>query len=295
MYCAFQHPHSDQVIESEASIKRLNTVKSQVSRVVKRNVSRELRRSTSRMLRSALGGGFLGRTASQIVRTSTRDNDFVKGYSDEEKQQAILNAYVQVAHLFEEKQQTAPVASPAVSKRSSGGSRRISSKISDFEAQLQRFPLKESYDQEILARMLAELATADGDISPEEEDFLNSFLPPSLGSIDTYLNSEPLSPIECEEVSQKAKITMLMVCMALSIIDLDLNPDEESMINEYADMLGIAGKKADGAWQKAKYYILESHIDTETPRPEVFDIGAKIGLSQDDSLRCQIQLKKRQA
>lgn len=292
MYCAFQHPNSDQVIESEASIKRLKTVKSQVTRAVKRNVSRELRRSTSRMLRSALGGGFLGRTASQIVRTSTRDNEFVKGYSDEEKQEAILTAYQQVAHLFQEKQ-AAPVASPIETKRSSGGSRRVSSKISDFEAQLQRFPLKESYDQEILARMLAELATADGDISPEEEDFLNSFLPPSLGSIDTYLNSDPLSPVECEEVSQKAKITSLMVCMALSIIDLDLNPDEESMINEYADMLGIAGKKADGAWKKAKYYILESHIDAETPRPEVFDIGAKIGLSQDDALRCQIQLKKR--
>lgn len=291
IYCQFQHPHSDQIIESEASVKRLNTLKSTATRAIKRNVSRELRRTTSRMLRSALGGGFLGRTASQIVRTSTRDNEFVKGFSDEEKQAAIVEAYKRVEHMFQQTESTntttneSSEAAPQVSVSSA--------RMTEFEAHLQRFQVKEKYDQEIMARMLAELATVDGDIASEEEEFLNSFLPAELGTIDSFLSMDPLSPIECEEVSAKAKITILMVCMALSIIDLELNPEEESLIGEYADMLGIAGKKTDGAWEKAKQYILESHIDVDTPRQELFEMGTKIGMSQDDALRCQIQMKKR--
>ncbi|MEM7371314.1 MAG: hypothetical protein AAF587_22050 [Bacteroidota bacterium] len=290
VYCTFQHPESDQVIESEASIKRINSFQSTATRAIKRNVSRELRRSTSRMLRSALGGGFLGRTASQIVRTSTRDNEFVKGFSNEEKQAAIVSAYKKIEHHLRQAQNT---PAPQVQEASSESSVSSAGPVSEFEAHLQRFPVKEKYDQEILARMLAELATADGDIASEEEEFLNSFLPSELGTIDTFLNMDPLSPIECEEVSQKAKITILMVCAALSIIDLDLNSDEESLINEYADMLGIGGKKAQGAWEKAKQFILESHIEADTPRSELFELGAKIGMSQDDALRAQIQLKKR--
>ena len=292
MFCTFQHPTQDRVIESEAPIRRSKSVQSQVTRTIKRNVSRELRRSTSRMLRSALGGGFLGRTASQIVRTSTRDNEFVKGYTQEEKQEAIVAAYQKVAHLLEESaaSQESPSPTSSISIKTKAPAKAATS---EFEAHLQRFPIKETYDQEILARMLAELASADGDIGEEEEEFLNSFLPPSLGTIDTFLNAEPLSPVECEEVSQKAKLSILMICKALSIIDLDADDSEQQLLSEFAEMMGISAKKAEAAYQKAQSYILESHIDTDTPRQEVFEIGEKIGLSQDEALRAQIQLKKR--
>ncbi|MDX2286873.1 MAG: hypothetical protein NW241_22095 [Bacteroidia bacterium] len=285
MYCEFAVPGSGEVIASSAPVRRSDSLQSQVSRVVSRNVNMEVRRTASRLLRQALGGGFVGRTASSILNTSMRGNQVMSGYTEEEKQAAVVEAYRRVANQLQPAQQA---------QRSSISIRPKQQQLSEFEQQLRDAPVTERFDQEILVRMLAELASSDGSISDEEREFLDSFIPPALGSIDQYLNGDPISPVECDEVSSKARPTIYLIAAALSVIDFSPRPAEQSLLMEFGEMFGLKDRTIEELNRTARYYVLEQAISPETPRQELFDLAQTIQLSQDDALRCQIQLKKRQ-
>ena len=286
MYVTFQVPSTGEYVEASAPIRRSNSIQSTVTRAVKRQASREIRRTTSRLLRQALGSGFLGRTARTIVNTSTRNTDLSRGYSEEEKRMAILDAFEQVADYFhfDERQENwrAPAVAPAAKA------------MGEFEQRLHKQPVENRYDQEVLARMLVELGQADGLLGEEERDFLESFLPPGLGGVEAFLTSPPLTTIECEEVSEKVKPTLYLIARALSLIDFDPDPREEDLLREYAHMLGLDAGEAEEADRVARHFVLEQSIDIHTDRDTLFRYAARLGMGEDEALRAQIQLKKRQ-
>ncbi|MEO1450379.1 MAG: hypothetical protein AAFV07_12680 [Bacteroidota bacterium] len=291
MFVEFEVPGTGEVIASRASLRRSNTVKSQITRTVTRNLSNQLRRSASRALRSALGSGFLGRTASSVLNTTTRQasRNFTQsqGYSQEDKEAAILAAFEKVSQHFDFDQQTGSWAAPQQAPPPA--------QLSEFEQLLQKQPITDRYDQEVLARVLIEVAEADGSIGDDERDFLNSFLPENLGGIHAFMGGDPLSGIEAEEANDKVKPAIFAIAVALSLTDFEVNPAERTLLDNFGTMLGLSPAAQADLNRIAQFYILEHAIDVDTPREELAEMAGKLGLSPDDALRCQIQMKKRQS
>lgn len=291
MFCEFQTPEG-QIIESQARIKRVKSIQSDVERNVKRIMVNQARRSASRFLRSALGGGMLGRTGSSVIRSMTQADNLGMKYSGEEKNAAVVDAFQRVAEHFQfdaqsnswvtSKATTAPVA-PKVKEED----------LSGFEQHFLKNPLNNNFEKEILARILVEIANADGNISQEEKDFLGSFIPPGVGNIGDLLLMDPVSPLECKELSEGAKESIYRTAWVLSLIDNDLDASEEGILMEYAELFGLSSQATNAAIKDAKVYVLENSIDIDIKREELFEIADQIGLSREDAEMSLIQLKKR--
>lgn len=278
MNCQFQPEGSSKIIESSASIRRQKSVKSQVTKTLTRGAKQQFRRTAVNMLRSIFGGGIVTRMASQTINTTTRNADIGAGYTDEEKQEAIVTAFKKVSNQFY--------------YDSAKGEWTAPKNLSGFEKQLQEFPVKEQYDKEILARLLAEMANADGDISGEEKDFLHSLIGDEFGSIDDLLEQE-LSEMECEEVESGVNESVYMLAWTMALIDNDLDAEEAKKLEEYGTMFGLDAQQIADSAQKARFYALEDIIKSGASKAELIKAGENIGVSRRDAERCLIQYKKR--
>jgi uncharacterized tellurite resistance protein B-like protein len=278
MICQFQPEGSDKVVESTVSIRRERTVKSQVTKTVRRNAINQFRRTAVGLLRSIFGGGVVTRVASQTITTTARNSDVGNGYTETEKQTAIVAAFKKVAKQFYYDSTKEVWTSPK--------------NLSGFEKQLQSNPVKERYDKEILARLLAEMANADGEITQEEKDFLHSIIGSEFGSIDDLLEQE-LSPMECEEVEDGINGTIYMLAWTMALIDNDLDGEEIQKLNEYGQMFGLDDAQIQDFSLKAKFYVLENVIKAGGSKEDLFKAAEGIRATRREAEKCLIQYKKR--
>ncbi|MGK0363308.1 MAG: putative tellurite resistance protein B-like protein [Saprospiraceae bacterium] len=316
IYCTFRTPSGD-IIESFGKLGRPNSIEGKVRKQLTRTATRSARRIATRSVRSVLGGGMFGRMGSQIVRSMVSTDNVGDGgvsYGSAEKQAGILAAFEKVADRFNldensgEWREAAPMptsAPPAGRKKIKIGHRAAKkepkySYSSDaaiagslFENQLKKAPVENGYDKEITARILTELANADGKISREERNFLGEIIPTEIGTINQLLERDPVSQIECEEVSEPVKETIFMLAWTVALSDFSIDREEVELLSEYAEMLGLSTDKQEDLIRAAKYNMLENVIDTSTVRAELFDLATKLELSNDAAERCLIDLKKR--
>ncbi len=289
MVCTFKTP-SGKIIESKASVRRHNDVQSQVQNRIKQMGTMQARMAVSRTLNQVLGGGILGRTASMVVRSATTVDALGIKYTESEKQDAVVEAFKKVEQFFEfdnnsnawreNKQQTISKGDP---------------NVSEFEKQLVHAPIKNRYDKEVLARLLVEVANADGTISAEEKAFMQDFLPSEFGSIDALLRKDPLSPVECSEVDYEVRKTIYMLAWINALVDYDLDREEKSMLLEFAQLFGFNDADTRETIRIAKYYLVENALAEDLTRNELFDLADRLELSHEEAERCQIRYKKRQS
>ena len=295
MLCEFQVPESDDTVESSASIRRENTVKSQASRIIKRNLTNQLRRSASRALRSALGGGMLGRTGTTIFNSVTREQarDFMQSFTDEEKQAAILEAFSKVSEYFHFDEQEYMWVKPIGGGMGDHSRKKKPEFLSEFELQLKNHPVSDPFEQEVLARLLVEVAAADGSISEDEKEFLQRMIPANFGTIDEIMVMDPLSDVECEEVSLKVRETIYMLAWVISLLDMELDVRERDLLMQYGDIFGFDTNTKMKVIMAAKHYALENVITPSVSREELFANADKIQLSQREAEKCLINMKRR--
>ncbi|MBK6622492.1 MAG: TerB family tellurite resistance protein [Saprospirales bacterium] len=165
--------------------------------------------------------------------------------------------------------------------------------MSAVEEQIGKSPLSTRFDREVLARILVELASADGEIESAEQEFLESVVGAEFGSINELMAMEPVSPVECEELNPGVRETIYLLAWVMSLVDLDVNPSERSILMEYAGMFGFSGQKTEEIIRKARLYLLESSIAADTSREELFSLADSLGVDRNDAERALIQLKKR--
>lgn len=305
IYCEFSTP-SGEIIVSEAPIRRVQSIKSQVERNVKRVVVNQARRTATRLLRSVLGGGMLGRTGSSILRTTTSSRNLNIRFTNEEKQAAVIEAFRKVQGQFPAEQvnpsfqtggsidnQDTGRKKISIKQKAAASKKQSSKELSALEQQIKKNPIRSNYDKEILARILVELANADGDISQEEQDLLQSYLPEHTRSVNDLLLMDPISPVECEEVSASSRSTIYTLAWVMTLVDFDLHPSEEGILMEYAEMFGFDEKEVEEIIKNAKTYVLEQAIDIYTRRDELFDLADQIKLDTREAERCLIRVKKR--
>lgn len=303
MLCEFQLPGSNKTIESQATIRRSTSIKAQATRIVKRNLTNQLRRGASRALRQALGGGMVGRTGTTIFNSVSRDQarEFTHGYNDEERQAAIMDAFLKVSEHFHFDEETASWVQPpaaglfaAASKSGSGSSARVTPTVkTEFEKQLETYPVRDAFEQEILSRILVEVANVDGEIGEDEKDFLEQFIGTGEEALNYLLVQEPLSEVECEEVHPKTRETIYMLAWVVSLIDMELDNAERNVLMEYGDMFGFDTATKVRLIMAAKHYALSNIITPSITREELFAYAKQIQLSTREAEKCLITMKRR--
>ncbi|MEL7122129.1 MAG: hypothetical protein AAFO07_21960 [Bacteroidota bacterium] len=309
MYCSFISPRG-QVIESEARLQRSNAMQDKIQRDLQRAVVRQTKRHASRLLRSALGGGVLGRTGSSIIRNLASEETLGIKFSQSEKEAAIVEAFTKVSDQFKWDQNAQQWVDPSTApntevdapiqfqrKVEERSKLKISRKpkqkeVGGFEKLLIDHPLQNHFEKEILARMLVELANADNDISVEEKEFLSSLIPPEVGSINTLLMMDPISPVEGEELNPSVKKTVYTAAWVMSFIDMSINSAEKNILMEYADMFGMPDSEVDESMLEAQRFVLKNNIDTSINREELYQLADQIEMSRDEAERVLINLKK---
>jgi tellurite resistance protein len=237
----------------------------------------------------------LGRTGGMAFNTAARETTKTAGQgpSNKEIKEAIVKAFLMVAGNFHYDQETkewfkASDPPPPPPK-------------SPYEEQWNTNPIVDPHDLDVFARIIAELAYADGTIAKEEAEFFREIIDslPSKNptapkpSLDKLAKSDPVSRIEAQEVTQGVKATIFMTAWVIAAIDLDIDPVEEELLMEYADVFELPEARREELTRSAKYFVMEQNIDPDIPREELFELSAKIKLSNDEAERCRIAYKRR--
>jgi hypothetical protein len=285
LYVEFALPGSDEIHESKASIKTGSDVGSKVKRRVAQVGMMQGRMVATRAIRGVLGNNIVGRMGSMAFQTASREYRPGQGPNDADVERAIVEAFGRVSKYFywdEEKGEWTkpPIAPPPPPK-------------SPFEEQVTNHPIADPHDKNVFARVMAELAYADGSIAPEEAELFKTIIPSDQPSLDRLAKADPVSKVEAEEVTPNVKATIFMFAWVIALIDLSLDPVEEELLMEYADVFSLQESRREELVRWAKSYVLEQNIDPDEPREELFAVADKIRLSHDDAERARIAYKRR--
>lgn len=271
----------------------------------KSNMLWSARSSLMGALRSVAGTGFLGRAVTDAAQgamysaggSTTSGAASQSQYSEEDKQKAIVKAFRDVSGQF----RWEAAQNRWVSQRAPGGSGAAAGGTTEFAKQLDRYPVKEAYDKTVLARMLAEISSADGSLGDEERQFVAGFVDSSMGTVDEIAARPPLSKVELEEVSHgQVRDTMLMTAWGVALSDEDLAQEELALIGNYAQGLGIAPNGAAELKRHAQDYIMEKALEgvfedadlSAEERDGIFSLGQGLGMSREDTERAIIRFRK---
>lgn len=173
----------------------------------------------------------------------------------------------------------------------------------DFARVLGQADLAQRQDRLLLARLLIEVANADGRISPEERAFLDEHVAPDLGPIEELTQRPSLTRAELEQTSQAGREAALMVAWAVALSDRTLDEAERAQLFRHADALGISRARAEELRRFAQRFIVDQALEqayragplSEAARAEVLALADSIGLPRDDAERVEAHFRQRNA
>ncbi|GAB4524778.1 MAG: TerB family tellurite resistance protein [Haliangiales bacterium] len=294
MQVTFRCPVNGTDVSASAPLRRDDSLGSRVADSAKRRVGWGIKSALARTIRRAVGYGIAGRIVSDAVNSvsssgaaSSRDS-----FSDAEKNAAVVDAFESVRSSFA----WDPSQNRFISAAAAGAVQL------DLVAQLEAHPVIAPYDRGVLARMLAEIAAADGTLEEGERGFFAYFITPEMGTIDQLLQRARLSPAELAESSAgPVRDTMLMLAWSLALTDHDVEAGEVSRLTELADGLGIPASRADELKRYAQAYLVDNSLGAAYASgqrdpaiyAQVAEMGRAIGMSDDAIERVDIRFRKR--
>jgi tellurite resistance protein len=250
-----------------------------VKNMVKTTALGRMRSVVLRVLRKAVGGGFAGTAVSMAGNEAMRQGTDGIKYSKKEQQAAVVMAFEKIS----------------LELAYEGGQWRLATEFSEFEKLMKRNPLTKAYDRKILARMLVEMARADGSIEPEEKAFFDDFLTEETGKLGELVRSPAVSVVECEEVSKEGKDNVFMIVAAVALTDNEFADEEKLKLEEYSQMFEFTDAKHHELLRLAQDYTIESWIRSngDMSRDDVYAFADKIGMDRGEAERTQIRIEKR--
>ncbi len=174
--------------------------------------------------------------------------------------------------------------------------------LSDFARQLGMAPIRREHDRAIAARILVEVARADGQVTPTEWKFLAQFVPVEVSSVDACMELPALTAEDLDQASGgAARETMLMLAWALAFIDSDLDLDETHQLLTYARGLKIPEPRAFELRGYAQEHLLEEALrlayrrgKVNAPRrEEARGVGRRVGLDEPTIAAVEERLERR--
>lgn len=245
-------------------------------------------------LHNALGGLFssvLGAAPSTLEVTRAADAAG-EAFTDSERKAGIVLAFRTVASQF----LWDPQAERWISLDGAG------ELLTDFDRQVRLAPIQAEVDRRVAARMLVEVARADDHVTSTEWDFLGTFIPGDLSSVQTYMEAPALTPEEFAETSGgAARETMLMLAWALAHVDDHLDDDEAARLMGFGAQLKIPEDRARELQGYAQRYLLETAFQLAYPKgqrksgkhKEALALGEQLGMSEEAVAAFEERFKKR--
>ena len=300
MACTFTCPVSGFSVDASGSLRKTESAAGRVADQVKRSVKSSLFYSIRNAVSSAVGGllgsGMAGRVGRQAVHSATSQAGGPaaggQSFSDADKQAAVVDAFNRVAAQF---------------VWDDGDSRWTAAQVraelaTDFTRQMDAAPITQIYDHGVLARMLTEIASADGQIGDDERAFLEGFTPAGAESADELAKKPPLSNIELDEATKgTTRETMLMLAWALALADESLAEEELARLAAHAEGLGIPTERAEVLKKYAQVHIIDQAIagayaagqGQAEAKAHVMALAERIGLDPEQAERVEVRHRKR--
>ncbi len=280
MHCKFKVEGEVFEAKNAVRIDATNTG-NKIKSMVRLNLISRMRSSLMRVIRSAVGGGVAGNTAAMVGNEVVRSKTSGTNYSAADKKRAVVGAFERVSFNFYYDEETS--------------SWKIARRLSEFERRIKAAPVSDPYDKKTLARLLIEMAKADGQIAQEEKEFFQEFLDDDTGTFAELMRSPTLSRVELEEVSDAAKENVFMITVAVALADKEFDKSEEDKLAEYAEMMSMDDRKKEELIKIAQDYTIESAIQLsgEMSRDEIYSFADRIGMAREEAERAQIRFEKR--
>ncbi|MCC6625304.1 MAG: hypothetical protein IT385_28915 [Deltaproteobacteria bacterium] len=167
---------------------------------------------------------------------------------------------------------------------------------------VQGVQLTNAWDQGVLARMLAEIAAADGTLADGERELFHAFVGAGGGlSIDELLDRPPVSDADLEETTPDARFVLWLLAAAMAATDRELTPRESGLLDRWAAALGVAARDQQRGWDMVKDWIVDQAFDaayadgklTRKEHAEVLAIGQSLGVPAERIDRLDTRCRKR--
>lgn len=281
MYCQFKDPSSEAIVKSQAQITRTAGAGKRAQHIAKTNAFYFLRSQLMNGIYNLLGSNLFSHTVRQMawefIPKSPDLHDDDEGYDEQAKEEAIVEAFRRVAGQFER----------------SGDKWYLKQVAPPFEDVFQKNPVNSKYDRHILARMLIELASADGALTQQEKETLRHFIAPDLGSIEQLMRYDALTAVELDETTPAVRESMYLMAWTMAVTDNTLSGKEKGLLRDYGVMLNLNNKRCDELAVIAKQQVIDTALSNDFDRQTIFDLAAQIDLSQDEAQRAIARYQKR--
>ncbi|MEQ8280884.1 MAG: hypothetical protein RMA76_35915 [Deltaproteobacteria bacterium] len=292
MHATFTCPVTGVSVASTASIQRGKGLVDVAKQSAKKNVMWSIRSSVARTVRSVLGSGILGRVGTDMAREVMKnvEQGAKDSFSDDEKNAAVVQAFEAVASTFVWDPKRGQFVGASATEQSG------------FDAQLANAPVTEKFDRGVLARLLVEIAAADGKVDDDERAFLENFVTPDVGTVDALLTRGALSGADLGETAQGAsRETMIMLAWAVAFADEELEMSETRRIVDAAQHLGVGGDRVDTLKHEAQLHLYDQALgnvyasgsqDTRA-KADADAFAGRIGMSAEDIERADARYRRR--
>jgi uncharacterized tellurite resistance protein B-like protein len=286
----FACPVSGEEVHASAPIRRSQG--SALKQEVKQSLWRNIRWSLSRMMYSTFGYG-VGGAIGQAVADGAMSAASSSGFSEDEIRASMVDAFKSVQTRFAWDDSNQRFVSASVYKDLQ----------TEFAVLVQSHPITKAWDQGVLARMLAEIASADGQLAEEERELFHAFLPVGQGvsNLDALLEKPPLTKAELEEVSAECRHVMWLVAAGMACADESTSEAELALLQRFGAALGVSPDDQARGLELAREYIFDqalevAYTDRHLEKAEVDGLSSlaeQLGISEDRAQRLDVRCRKR--
>lgn len=161
----------------------------------------------------------------------------------------------------------------------------LATQFSSFEVFLRQNPLRERYDKKIMARMLVEMARADGRITNQERLFFKHFLNEDTGRLSVLMQAPTLVQQDCMKVSEAGRETVFLVVAAAALTDHTIEKEEEKKLLHFSKMFGLTQARQGKLLAIAQEYTLEMAVKSE---PGLWSEADIITLAKQ--MKCSVEI-----
>lgn len=285
----FQCPVSGQQVRAQG---KPAGGKSGVGSEVKRSMWRNLKWSMSSAVRRMFGYSIAGQIGGGIADAALRSSGSTgMELNKAQTKEAIVDAFLSVSSQFAWDATNDRFVSAQVFKELQ----------TEFQVAMQAASITKDWDRHTLARMLTEIAAADGTIDESERGFFHSFTGGAGPTLDELLSKPALTKAELDEVTADLRPVMLMLAMGLAMGDQSFDKREHERLSFFAQSFGIGNEQYNGYVAMAKEYIVDQAIEhayadgtvDAKEREQVNALAQKLGVGQERVDRLDVRCRKR--
>jgi uncharacterized tellurite resistance protein B-like protein len=287
----FRCPVSELEVRSSATIEQ--GTGSRVKSAMQRSLWYSVRSALSQAVRQMVGGGTAGYMASSAAYSATQGagQSAQVSFSQAEQEAAAVAAFKRVARQF---------AWDAGSHRFVSAHHLVELQT-DLGRLLAATALTGAWDRAVLARMLAEVAAADGRVTDDERAFFDAFAGTSAEPIERLVALAPLNAGELGETTPAAREAMMAMAYAVAMSDESFDATEQVTLERLHEGLQIPYDRAQTLADQAREYVVDALLDAAyadgvadaQERHRVGEMAARLNVGPEVVSRLEVRLRKR--